>query len=158
MGLVQSRSRAVSRVDSRDEDSPLLGPVLNGSLWGLLSFAISSALLITAAAMIAYANPDPAAVISPFSLLALMPSMFFCGFVTAKKVKDAPLLCGIASGGLATLVCMLLGVIFKGLPSSGYELWQSATLHGAAILFAVLGAFAGNVKKRPKLGKRRFGR
>lgn len=152
------RSVALIKRTENTEETSLLGAVLKGSLWGLLCSVICGILLVTLTAAVAYANPDPTALIAPLGLVALMPSMFIGGFVTSKGCKEAPLLCGIISGGMMTLVTMLLGVILRDLPSSGYAFWQSALLHGAAILFSILGAFAGNVKKRPKPGKRRFGR
>lgn len=154
---VPAHSRAVSRKTAETEETSLLGSALKGSLWGFFAFAFCGILLITAVTAIAYANPDPGPLIAPLSLLSLMPSMFLGGFVTAKRVKEAPLLCGIVSGCLITLLSMLLGIIMRGMPSSGYEFWQSAVLHTAAVGFSVLGAFAGNIKKRQKRGTRRFG-
>ena len=140
-----------------DSERPLLSAVLAASLWGLLAATATSVALITLMTALSYANPDPAALVAPLSLAALMPSMFIGGFLTAKRVKDAPLLCGIISGGFITLLSMLLAAILRGLPSSGYAFWQSAALHASAILFSVLGAFAGNVKRRKKPSRRRFG-
>ena len=157
-GLVPAHSKALSRSTAEADDSSLFSSLLKASLWGLLIFALCGALLITAVTAVAYANPDPGRVIAPFAILALMPSMFFCGFITAKKVKGVPLLCGLVSGGIVTLVTMIVGIFFRNLPTSAYAFWQSAALHGTAILFSLFGAFAGNVKKRPKIGKRRFGR
>ncbi len=156
-GLVPSRPSALARRNENTEEGSLFGAALKGSLWGLLTSGICGIILITLATAAAYANPDSAALVSPLGLVSLMPSMFAGGFVTSKRVKEAPLLCGIMSGGMMTLVTMLLGMILRGLPTSSYEFWQSAALHGAAILFSILGALAGNIKKHPKPGKKRFG-
>lgn len=157
-GLVRSRPTALAARNTETSDSPLFLSVLKSGIFGIATALGAGLILITVATAVAYANPDPSALIPALSLLSLLPSMFAGGFVTAKKVKDAPLLCGIISGGMITVVTMLLAIVLRGLPSSGYAFWQSAALHTAAIAFSVLGAFAGNVKRRPKPGKRRFGR
>ena len=156
-GLVPIRSHSPARVSADVEETSLFGMVFKGSLWGLLTASACGIALITLMSAIAYANADPSTLIAPLAISALMPSAFVGGFITVKKVKDAPLLCGIISGGFITLIGMLLAAILQKLPSSGYALWQSAALHGAVILFSVLGAFAGNVKKKKKPTKRRFG-
>ena len=157
-GLVPSRPVALAKKDSAQDDSPLLVTALKGGLLGVGVTLGIGLLLITVASAVACANPDPTALIPPLSLLCLLPSMFVGGFAAAKKVKEAPLLCGILSGGMVTVVTLILSAILRGLPSSGYAFWQSAALHTAALAFAVLGAFAGNVKRKPKPKKRRFGR
>ena len=155
---VLARERSLSQISKGDDDSPIFLSALKGSLLGLGASLGSGALLTAIMAAIAYANPDPSSLLTPLSLLAQMPSMFIGGFVASKKVGDAPLLCGVLCGGGITLVTILLSVILVGLPSSGYEFWQSAALHTASVGFSILGAFAGNVKRKPKVGKRRFGR
>jgi putative membrane protein (TIGR04086 family) len=157
-GIVPSRPVALAKKDSAGSDSPLLVTALKGGLLGLGITLGTGILLITVASAIACTNSDPASLIPAMSLLCLLPSMFAGGFAAAKRVKEAPLLCGILSGGMVTLVTLILSAILRGLPSSGYAFWQSASLHVAAIAFSVLGAFAGNVKRKPKPAKRRFGR
>lgn len=157
-GLVPSRPTALAKRDSAESDSPLIVTALKGGLIGSGITLGMGLLLITIASAIVCANPDPASLIPPLSLLCLLPSMFAGGFAAAKSVKEAPLLCGILSGGMMTVVTVVLSAIMRGLPSSGYAFWQAAALHTAAIAFAVLGAFAGNVKRKPKPSKRRFGR
>ena len=156
-GLIPTHSRTTAKAFADTEEHSLLGMVFKASLLGLLTATVCGIALITLMSAIAYADPDPARLIAPLAIAALMPSAFAGGFLTAKKVKDAPLLCGIVSGGFITLLTMLLSAIFQGLPSSNYEFWQSAALHGASILFSVMGAFAGNAKKKKKPSKRRFG-
>ena len=157
-GLIPSRQTSLAKRDSAEYDSPLLITALKGGRIGMGITLGVGLVLITIAAAVACANPDPAMLIPPLSLICLLPSMFTGGFAAAKRVKEAPLLCGILSGGMTTVVTIIAGAVLRGLPSSGYAFWQSAALHTAAIAFAVLGAFAGNVKRKPKPSKRRFGR
>lgn len=154
--LVRSRTAVIAQTRTVEE-SPLFTTVLKCSLWGLLATFISGLVLISALSAAALASPDPLGLITPMSLIALFPSAFIGGFVTVKKVKDAPMLCGIVCGGFATVCAMLFSIVLRGLESSGFELWQSLLLHALVIIFSVLGALAGNVK-RVKRGKRRFGR
>ena len=155
---IPARERSLSQISKNDEDSPILLSALKGSLLGL-GVSMATGILLTAImAAIAYANPDPSYLIAPLSLLALMPSMFVGGFVSSKRVGEAPLLCGVLCGGSITIVTILLSIALWGLPSSGYAFWQSAALRTAAVGFSILGAFAGNIKRKPKVGKRRFGR
>ncbi|MBR3686428.1 MAG: TIGR04086 family membrane protein [Clostridia bacterium] len=156
--LVRSRTAPVAARTRSVDESPLFTTVLKCSLWGLLATFISGLILISALSAAALASPDPSGLITPLSLIALFPSAFIGGFVTAKKVKDAPALCGIICGGFATACAMLLSIVLKGLSSSSFELWQSLLLHALVIVFSVLGALAGNVKRVAKRGKRRFGR
>ena len=155
---VAAQNRAMVRQkDAKDESSPRFA-LIKAILWGMGAATASGLILVTLATVLAYALPDPSAYVSPLALVALMPSMFIGGFVAEKKVGSSPLLCGILTGGSLTLFSMLLCLVMRALPSSHYQLWQSAALHFAAVAFSVLGAFAGSVKRKPKRGKRRFGR
>ena len=153
-GIVPRRSTAL--VPHSDDDMPIFARVLRNSFWGLAVFVAIGIILLSAVCGIAYSNADPDALIMPLSLASLLPSMFVAGFVCAKKTGEAPLLCGIVCGGVITLCTMLLALILRNATGSGYELWQQSLLHGIAILFCVLGAFAGNVKKKadPRKHKR----
>ena len=105
-------------------------------------------MLISCAAAVAFTRADPDALITPLSLIALLLSAFAGGFTTARRTGSAPILCGILCGGVITVFSMIAALILRGVTGSGYELWQAAILHGATILFSILGSFAGNAKRR----------
>ncbi len=154
--IVRSHSSAVVARSRADDDAPLFTAVLKSSLWGMLATFISGLILISVLSAAALASPDPLALITPLALVALFPSAFVGGFVTAKGVKDAPALCGIICGGLITLCGVLLSIILKDLASSELELWQALLLHALVVTFSVLGAFAGNVKRAKNKFRKRF--
>ena len=156
--LVRPRTTSVAARSRSSDESPLFTAVLKASVWGILATFVSGLILISALSAVALANPDPSGLITPLSLLALFPSFFIGGFVTVKRVKDAPALCGVICGGFSAVCAMLIAMVLKVLTSSGFELWQSLLLHAAAVIFSVLGALAGNVKRVAKRKKRRFGR
>ena len=157
-GLVPSRPISLAKKIKRDSERPLILSALRG---GLIGMGVSLALglvLITVATVAAYANPDPTSLIPSLSLVSLLISMFVCGFVTSKVVGEAPLTCGITSGGMITLLTVAVGIILFFIPSAGYGLGQAFALHIAAVAFSILGAFAGGVKLAPKRSKHRFGK
>lgn len=156
--LVRSRTTSVAARSRSGDESPLFTAVLKASVLGIAATFVSGLVLISVFSAVALTSPDPSGLITPLSLLALLPSAFIGGVVTVKRVKDAPALCGIICGGLSTACAMLLSIVLKGLSSSSFELWQTLLLHAAVVIFSVLGALAGNVKRVAKRGKRRFGR
>ena len=156
--LVRSRTTSVAVRSRSGDESPLFTAVLKASALGIAATFVSGLVLISILSAVALTSPDPSGLITPLSLLALLPSAFIGGVVTVKRVKDAPALCGIICGGLSTACAMLLSIVLKGLSSSSFELWQTLLLHAAVVIFSVLGALAGNVKRVAKRGKRRFGR
>ena len=157
-GLIPSRSLPIAKKRKTNEERPLIVSALRGGLIGMGGAIATGLILITVSAAVAYANPDPAAFVPALSLVSLLISMFFCGFITSKSVKEAPLTCGVVSGGMTTLLTILFGMALRGIPTVGYGFWQSVALHTAAVAFSVLGAFAGNIKIEPVRKKRRFGR
>ena len=147
-GGVPAIRRSTALIPHSNDDQPLFSQVLRNSLSGLISFAIVGIVLISIACAVAYANPDPDSLIMPMSLASLLPSMFAAGFVCTKKTGDAPLLCGIVTGGIITVFTILISLLLQGISVSGYEFWQQSLLHGIAILFCILGSFAGNAKRK----------
>jgi putative membrane protein (TIGR04086 family) len=139
------------------DDTPLFAAVLKNSLWGLAAFAVSGIALVTLGCLIAYSNPDPDTLIFPLALLALLPSSFIGGLVSAKKTADAPVACGVVCGCVCMLFMMLLSLVLYTAPSSGYSFWQGAMLHLCAVGFSLLGALMGSIKPKAKKRKRRFG-
>ena len=145
-GIVPHRSTAL--VPRSNDDAPIFVRVLKNSFSGLAVFAVVGIILLSAVCGIAYSNSDPDSLIMPMSLASLLPSMFAAGFICTKKTGEAPLLCGIVSGGIITLCTMLFALLMRNVTSSDYELWHQSLLHGIAILFCILGAFAGNAKRK----------
>lgn len=138
------------------EGSSLFALILKNSIYGLLFMLGSGLILLIICTAIAYTNPNPDATVFPFALLSLLPSMFIGGFVCAKKCGEAPLVCGIVCGGLITLVTILIGLFINSAQKSDYSLGLSLLLHGIAVIFTILGAFAGSIKKKYKPKSRKY--
>ena len=155
---VPSRTRAIARADSESDNDPLLLTALKGALVGFGVTAVTGIILTVCGSAVAFFNSDPSAFIPPVAIAALLLSMLAGGFAAEKVTKVSPILCGILTGGLVTLVSIFASIDLRSLPSSHYQLWQSAVLHFVSVAFSVLGAVLGNIKLKPKRPKRRFGR
>ena len=145
-----------SRTRSAD-DSPLIKTVLISSLLGIGIAAVAGILLLFIVCFIATSSEDPLSLITPLSLIALLPSNFLGGFVSSKRTGESPLACGIVTAAIWGIISLVLSLCLVGVQSSSYALWQSLLLHAISALFCVLGAFAGCYKPQIKK-KRRFGR
>ena len=150
------RTAALPSGRSVPDDSPLFITVLKNSVSGVIAALLSGIVFISISCAIAYANPDPEALSLPFALASLMLSMFVGGFVCSRRTGSSPLFCGIVCGGIITLFTMLLALCLAGAASMEYGFWMSAALHTFAIVFSVLGSFAGNMKRRPKPTVKRY--
>ena len=141
----------------RDEEAPLFKRILIGAIWGLFANLLSGMLLVSIVSAIAYFSPDPLGLIFPLALLALLPSNFLGGFVSAKRCGESALACGITTAAMWGTLSLIGALCLFSISPSGYTIWQSLLLHGASFGFCMLGAAAGGIK-RPKLRKkRRFG-
>lgn len=152
---VRSRGSSLPQAAYSKADQPIIKRALTGSLFAFLATAVSGLVLISIMAAIVLADPDPLSKLPYFSLAALLPSMFVGGFVCVKRVGEAPLLCGILSGAVATVAFLIFALVISGLPKSAHSALGAVALHLSAVLFSILGAFTGNMKRRSK--KRRFG-
>ena len=154
----QIRQTGTSQRSRSVEDEPIVKRVLLSSLFGVAVSVLSGGILLTILCLVAIGTDDPLSLISPLALLALLPSNFFGGFVSTKRADCSPMACGAITAAMWLLLSLVVALCLP-YPSSGYALWQSVLLHGASILFCVLGAFAGCYK--PKVDarkKRRFGK
>lgn len=151
-------SRALTAKRAESYDRPLILTALKSGLFGTCATLGTGLALITAATAIAYANPDPTAILPFLASAVLLISSFAGGFVSEKIAKESPLLCGVVTGSLTALLSLAISLILFTLPSSNLAFWQSLLLHGVALGFSILGAFAGNIKLTSRRGKRRFGR
>ncbi|MBE6583442.1 MAG: TIGR04086 family membrane protein [Ruminococcaceae bacterium] len=142
---------------SEVEDQGLFVTVIKKALFGLAGFILSGLILVTFACFIAYSSADPGSLITPIATAILLISSFIGGFITAKLVHESPLLCGIVCGAMCTVSMLILSLCFTGAQSSHYTFFQGLLLHAFAILFSILGAYAGNFKRKPNPRKRRFG-
>ena len=66
-----------------------------------ISLAAAMILLLLSAA-IAYAQPDPATLARPLSVVCLYLSALLCGILSAKR-SDTPILSGVIGGGVGFL-------------------------------------------------------
>ncbi len=160
-GLVKAGSAALA-VRKQTEEAPLFPAVLKAGGISLLLFFLAGAILITAATLFAYAQPDPNFWVAPLSLVALLVAGFTAGFCTSKQVGEAPLLCGVICGAMVTFGMLLLTWMLGFLETAGFVLWQEMVLHGGCVVFCVLGAFAGGMKRKvrsaflPKKARKSF--
>lgn len=153
----QRKSVFLSSKGRAEDDSSLIKTVLFSSLLGVLIAAAAGFLLLCIVCFIAINGDDPLSLISPLSLLALLPSNFIGGLVSCKKTGESPLACGIVTAAMWGAISLILSLCLIGIQSSNYAMWQSLILHAVSALFCVLGAFAGNYKPRKTHKKRRFG-
>ena len=153
---VRARSAGLSMPQGEAVEPSAVKETVKGVLWGIGATAATGIALLILATAIACVLPDPSAYIAPLALLALMPSMFSGGFTATKRLGGSPILCGVLTGGAVTVASMLLCLVLRALPSSHYTFMQSAALHFAAVAFSILGALAGNIKRKPRRRKRRF--
>ncbi len=154
---MQRRNTSLAQRTHREEDSSILKKVMISSLLGAGAAAVTGILLISISAAFAYSNPDPLALIPTLSIISLLPSNFIGGFVSAKRCGGSPLSCGAVCGALWCTLSLILALCFYRAPSSGYGIWTGVLLHGLSVLFCILGALAGSVKRRRSHKKRRFG-
>ena len=155
---IPSRTRSLTRRAPENENEPRILLSLKGALIGLGVTVASGILLTACGSAVALFNSDPSALIPPIAIAALLLSMLAGGFAASKASGGSPVLCGILTGGVTTLVAILASIVLRSLPSSNYQLWQSLSLHFSAIAFSVLGAVLGTVRIKPKRPKRKFGR
>ena len=150
--------RQIGRASKRAmvEDEPLPKRILISSLWGLLANSISGIALVSIVCLVAYSSPDPLSMIPAISLLALLPSNFLGGFVSAKRCGTSKMACGLTTAAMWCAVSLLGSLCLYAISPSGYSMWQILLLHAASILFSILGALAGGIKRAPSRRKRRF--
>ena len=154
----QKRQAIVARRQYSSEDEPIVKSVLSSALLGVLVSAISGGLLLTLLCFVALKSEDPLSLISPLSLLALLPANFLGGLISSKKADRSPMACGAICAAMWLLLSLAAAVCLP-YPSSNHALWQSVLLHLASVLFCILGAFAGTYKpRRDTRKKRRFGK
>lgn len=157
-GLPSPKRRSPTLSHRRStEEPPLFKRILSSALWGLLANAAVGILLSLVLCGIAFASTDPLSLIFPLALLALLPSNFIGGFVSAKKCGESHLACGIATAAMWGGISLVGALCLFSASASGYTLWQGLLLHGASIAFCLLGAAAGGIKRAPSKRKRRFG-
>ena len=150
---IQARSRQLSR--RSPSQVPLSRKIVKGALISCAITVVLSMVLDLLFSTIALLSDDPLSRIPALGIVSLMISMFFGGFICVKQVGEAPLICGITEGAACVIIATILSLILTGIPSSGYIFFQHFALRIASVLFSILGAFAGNVKRKSK--KRRFG-
>lgn len=139
------------------EDTPLIKTLLLSSLLGVGISAAAGLILLCVVCFIAIQGEDPLSLVTPLSLLVLLPSNFLGGLISSRKTGEAPLACGIVTAAIWGVISLVLSLCLVGLQSSNYALWQGILLHALSALFCILGAFAGNYKPKRTHKKRRFG-
>ncbi len=154
---IPKRNSSLAVRKRADDDSPLLKKVIFSSLLGLGATVLSGILLVSLVTFIAYSSSDPLSLIPPLSLLALLPSNFLGGFISAKRCGESALACGCVTASMWGILSLIGALCLISAPSSSYALWQGILLHGSSLAFCILGALAGGIKRKPSRKKRRFG-
>ncbi len=154
---IQRRSTSPVSRAHREEDTPILKKVILCSLSGVGVSLAAGILLVTAASFFASVGSDPLSLIPTLALASLLPANFLGGLVSSKRCACAALACGAMTSGMWCAASLILAMCCYSAPPSGYELWQGLLLHGSSVLFCMLGALAGGIKRKPSHKKRRFG-
>ena len=117
----------------------------------LLLGIASAVLLLLLFTAVAYEQPDPASVVQPLALAALVLSSVLCG-VFAGRPSENPLLAGAVSGAIYMLVLTLLSLLSLGDASGEISALWNIILHASVIAASVLGAWIGRKRRaRPSL-------
>ena len=151
------RNTGLMRKRSVNEEPPLFKKIITCSLLGVGVNALSGILLVSLVCFFAYRSTDPLSLIPSMALLSLLPSNFLGGFVVSRRCKDAAIACGITTTAMWGVLSFLGAICLYTVAPSGYAIWQSLILHAISLLFCLLGAAAGGVKRNSSRRKRRFG-
>ena len=154
---MQKRNSGAPMRTRSGEDESVFKKTLFSSLFGLSINVLSGIVLISVVCAVAYSSPDPLSLITPLSLLSLLPSNFLGGFAAAKKCGEAAGVCGCMTGAMWGVISLIAALCTLSVEPSGYSLFQGILLHGASFAFCFLGALAGGIKRNPSRKKRRFG-
>ncbi len=148
---------AVRRQKSKQgEESSVLISIIKSSLLSLvITFVISFVLLLLGTA-VAYTNPDPAALVTPVSLVSLYLSAFFGGFVCRKLNKQSAPIAVMLTSALFVLLGLVISLCLPSSPvDPGVNSWLSLVLRLAVIgMFFVGSALAKGSNKSKKKHKR----
>jgi len=155
-GLIQRRPSALASKRESVEDTSLISVIMKNALLGAIISAISAVIMISIFCVAIIGAEDPNIFLQPLAWVALLVSMFIGGLFTAKRVKDLPLICGLVCGAIITLFSTAVSLVFHTLPSSSPSFLQAIIIHSLAISFSIIGAFAGNVKKKARSHLKRY--
>lgn len=137
-------------------ESPDFSRCVKGVLLGQIVALLTTLLLSIVAAAVSYAQADPDALTLPLAIVVAAVASLACGFVTARKIRRQPLLCGLGSGALFLLIGFFLSCF---LPDALRGQWNPPLgwgMRAGGILFSVLGAIlAVNMPGKRKRHRRR---
>ena len=135
--------------------------LLPSCLRGVAATLICCVVLLFAASAIVYSLNDPNRYVIPAALTILYVSCFLGGLVSAKCNKGGALVCGLAVAGMVLLPMLAISPLLDPSLSSEHSLPLAVGLRGIAVVFSVLGAFAGSgerKKTKNKFQKSRHGK
>ncbi len=125
---------------------------IKNCLKGVLAAIISSAVLLLALSFVAYTRADPDSYVSIFAGIALYVSAFMCGFVAVKKNRESGLLCGLLSGGIFTVLIVLMSLLARTTDGGGSPLrW---VMYLIVVAISMLGGVVGVPSGKAKRNKR----
>ena len=110
------------------------------------------AILLPAAAWIAYAQPDPARYMMPLSMVVLYLGALCCGIVAVRRDGQTLLIC-LAGGGVFLTVILLLSCLPLPGTGTGFSPVVSAAAHAGILLASLLGGWLGGRKRTRPHGK-----
>jgi putative membrane protein (TIGR04086 family) len=137
---------------ARISDSQRRG-IFTSAVFGMLSGVLFSLAFVAVMSLIAYKNPDPTALILPFSYICMIVCAFVCGCSGARFRGSGGFLCGLMSGCMFSLLLFVISQFFSGdgtLPTS-----VVLFCYICMILVSSLGALFGARKKKQKRRRRR---
>lgn len=113
-------TRAPSRGNARQTEEPSddtaggFSAILRGYPITLAVTVLSGAIFITAAAFAAYHSPDPTALTTPLSAVALALAALTGGMTAGKLNPTCPLGASLLCGGLTAILLTLLSLVMEG--------------------------------------------
>lgn len=146
---IKSRTASAAR-DGEDSDFRSL---LRSAVYALCIALACAMILLIVLSIIAYSNPDPDVLISPFSYSALFASALIGGIACAKINGRSGLLSG-AMSGLLLLIVLFAASLFTGSDDSDMSFGITLAFYAGVILASVIGGLLGS--RKPKRRHRRI--
>ena len=138
----------VERVEGKEFS--VLGMLKSSGLGVLMMMAVSLFLLFLGA-FVAYSGKDPDRLTLPFSMASLFAGMFFGGFYSARRARNARLVSGVVFCAMATV---LLFALRFALGNGGGGVPNSTICLIIACVMGVIGSFFGALGPTPRTTKK----